>query len=98
MANHILIGRAPVDAARASNGNYVFREGGPALAGRSSLEPDRETLESWLRTFATAALDHLDELPTASAAGHLGPEAAAITEATSRPIGEEPFAGGAAEL
>jgi aromatic-L-amino-acid/L-tryptophan decarboxylase len=70
----------------------------PPRAGRDPLEPDRETLASWLRTFTDAVLDHLDRLPTTSAAGILGPEGAAIAQAASRPIPEEPFAGGAPEL
>lgn len=62
------------------------------------LEPDRETLTGWLRTFADAALDHLEKLPTASAAGCVGREGAVIASAVSRPIPEEPVAGGAPEL
>lgn len=68
---------------------------GPAGGG---LEPDRETLESWLRTFADAALDHLAQLPVTSAAGCVGPEGAAIADSVSRSIPEDPFAGGAAAL
>ena len=67
-------------------------------AGRNALEPDRETLASWLRTFADAALDHLGRLPTTSAAGCVGPAGAAIASAVSRPIPEDPFEGGAPEL
>ena len=67
-------------------------------ADRSALEPDRETLASWLKAFADAAFDHLDRLPDAHASGRLGPEAAVIAESSSRPIGEEPYAGGASEL
>jgi aromatic-L-amino-acid decarboxylase len=70
----------------------------PPRSEHDALEPDRETLASWLRTFADAALDHLDRLPTTSAAGRVGAEGAAIAQAVSRPIPEEPFAGGAAEL
>src|SRR5512145_3130687 len=65
---------------------------------RDALEPDRATLETWLRAFADAAFDHLARLPTVSAAGRVGPEGAAIAQAVSRPIPEEPFAGGAPEL
>jgi len=64
----------------------------------SGLEPDRETIESWLRTFADAALAQLDALPVASAAGCVGPEGAAIAKSVSRPIPEEPYGGGAREL
>ncbi len=67
-------------------------------ADPSSLEPDRETLASWLETFASAALDHIDRLPDAHAAGQVGPEGLAVAEAVSLPIGEEPFPGGAPEL
>ena len=70
----------------------------PPRAEPGGLEPDRETLESWLRTFADAAFDHLDRLPTVSAEGYVGPEGAAIAEAISRPIPEEPFGGGPTAL
>ena len=62
------------------------------------LEPDRATLASWIETFTRAALDHLDGLATHSAAGRVGREGTAIGDAVSRPIPEEPFAGGAPEL
>jgi aromatic-L-amino-acid decarboxylase len=62
------------------------------------LEPSRETLTSWLRTFADAAFDHLDRLESVSATGLVGPEGAAIANAVSRPIPEEPHEGGASEL
>lgn len=70
----------------------------PPRADSHPLEPDRETLTSWLWTFAGAALDHLDRVPSASAAGGVGAEGAAVANAVSRPIPEEPFAGGAPEL
>src|SRR5512145_2499710 len=69
-----------------------------AATRRDALEPDRETFESWLRAFVDTALDHLAKLPTASAAGRVGPEGVAIAQAVSRPIPEEPFPGGAPEL
>ena len=67
-------------------------------AGPHPLEPDRATLASWIDTFTRAALDHLDGLASGSAAGRVGPEGTAIGDAVSRPIPEEPFAGGAPEL
>jgi aromatic-L-amino-acid decarboxylase len=70
----------------------------PPPADRGALEPDRETLASWLRTFADAVLDELDRLPTAPAGGLVGPGGAAVAHAVSRAIPEEPYAGGAREL
>jgi aromatic-L-amino-acid decarboxylase len=67
-------------------------------AGPHPLEPDRATLASWIDTFTRAALDHLDGLASGSAAGRVGLEGTAIGDAVSRPIPEEPFAGGAPEL
>jgi aromatic-L-amino-acid decarboxylase len=67
-------------------------------AGSHPLEPDRATLASWIDTFTRVALDHLDGLSSGSAAGRVGAEGTAIGDAVSRPIPEEPFAGGAPEL
>lgn len=68
------------------------------MTERSSLEPDRETLAAWLRAFEDAALGFLDRLPESHARGTLGPAGDAIAEETTRPIGEEPYGGGAQEL
>jgi aromatic-L-amino-acid decarboxylase len=67
-------------------------------AGPHPLEPDRATLASWIDAFARAALDHLDGLASGSAAGRVGAEGTAIGNEVSRPIPEEPFAGGASGL
>jgi aromatic-L-amino-acid decarboxylase len=58
------------------------------------LEPPRDVQERWLSALARFALDHLAALETAPAVGPIGPDAAPIADAVSRPIGEEPLAGG----
>lgn len=66
-----------------------------APAAAYPLEPDRATLASWIDVFGRAALDHLDGLATRPAAGRVGAEGAAIGDAVSVAIPEEPLAGGA---
>jgi aromatic-L-amino-acid decarboxylase len=62
------------------------------------LEPPRDVQERWLHTLARFALDHIAALETAPAAGPIGDDAAAIVEQVSRPIGDEPLAGGIDEV
>ena len=55
----------------------------------NTLEPDRATLQAWLQTFSTMALDELDALGSAPAVGKIGAEGNAIANAVSLPIREE---------
>jgi len=61
---------------------------------RYSLEPPRDLQERWLDALARFTLDHIAGLEHAPAAGPIGPEGTAIADQVSRPIGEEPLAGG----
>jgi aromatic-L-amino-acid decarboxylase len=58
------------------------------------LEPPRELQERWLDALARFTLDHIAALEEAPASGPIGPDGAAIADEVSRPIGEEPLAGG----
>jgi aromatic-L-amino-acid decarboxylase len=58
------------------------------------LEPAPEELKQWLASASRFVLDHLAALATAPAAGPIGAEGDAIAAEVSRPIGEEPLAGG----
>jgi aromatic-L-amino-acid decarboxylase len=58
------------------------------------LEPPRDLQELWLEALARFTLDHIAALEEAHAAGPIGAEGAAIADEVSRPIGEEPLAGG----
>jgi aromatic-L-amino-acid decarboxylase len=60
----------------------------------SRLEPSRDLQESWLAALALFTLDHIARLEQAPAAGPIGSEGAAIADEVSRPIAEEPLAGG----
>jgi len=60
----------------------------------TTLEPDRQTRENWLRTLADFLQDHIDGLETAPAAGAQGEGAKAILRETRTPIGEAPLRGG----
>jgi aromatic-L-amino-acid decarboxylase len=62
-------------------------------AGR--LEPARAEQEAWLAALSRFVFDHLEDLEAAPAAGPLDP---AIAVEVSRPIGEEPLAGGIDEV
>jgi aromatic-L-amino-acid decarboxylase len=62
------------------------------------LEPSRSEQERWLEALSRFTLDHLAGLGDRPASGPLGAEGARIAEAVSRPIGEEPLAGGLAEV
>jgi aromatic-L-amino-acid decarboxylase len=61
---------------------------------RSDLEPPRELQERWLDALARFTLDHIARLEQAPAAGPIGAEGMAIADEVSRPIAEEPLAGG----
>ncbi|MET0594022.1 MAG: pyridoxal-dependent decarboxylase [Polyangiaceae bacterium] len=58
------------------------------------LEPSREQAENWLAALSRFALDHIDALEHAPAAGPLGAEGERIAREVSRPIGEAPLPGG----
>ena len=58
------------------------------------LEPPRDVQQRWLDALARFVLDHIAGLEEAPAAGPIGPEGAAIAAEVSRPIAEEPLAGG----
>jgi glutamate/tyrosine decarboxylase-like PLP-dependent enzyme len=61
---------------------------------RDTLEPPRELQERWLDALARFTHDQLAGLERAPAAGPIGAEAMAIADEVSRPIAEEPLAGG----
>jgi aromatic-L-amino-acid decarboxylase len=60
------------------------------------LEPALAELDSWLGAAARFALEQIAGLPSAPATGPVGAAGAAIADEVSRPIGEEPLAGGLA--
>jgi aromatic-L-amino-acid decarboxylase len=62
------------------------------------LEPSRDLAERWLQALSRFALDHIDGLEAAPAAGPSLREAARVADAVSRPIGEAPLAGGIDEV
>ena len=62
------------------------------------LEPSRALAERWLQALSRFALDHIEGLERAPAAGPSLREAARVADAVSRPIGEAPLAGGIDEV
>ena len=62
------------------------------------LEPPRDVQERWLAQLARFTHDHLAALETAPAVGAHGADAADVVDAVSRPIAEEPLAGGMDEI
>jgi aromatic-L-amino-acid/L-tryptophan decarboxylase len=62
------------------------------------LEPTRALAERWLQALSRFALDHIDALERAPAAGPSLREATRVADAVSRPIGEAPLAGGMDEV
>lgn len=60
----------------------------------SDLEPDRITLEDWLRRMSAVGLDDISELDRASAVGAVSTEGIELADRSSTPIGEDPIPGG----
>lgn len=58
------------------------------------LEPDRDVQERWIAAAARFALDHVAGLASAPATGALGDDGLRVADLVSRPISEDPLAGG----
>jgi len=63
-----------------------------------ALEPNRATVESWLKVLSKFALDDVDALPNANAAGRVATEGLRIATKVSTSIPELPLTGGVEEI